>query len=167
MRDARLARGWTVRDLARESGAAHENTISAWEAGSSSPKVDQLSPVLAALGLRLSAEEGVVPLPEGRAHARVEPLVRFGVPHIRGVSCEAIAGMVVADGVEAAMGDYTLRREDVLTACWYMGRYGGRRWRFWRKWALDMVAEMWASRPVDYSKIPDPPDRPDSPVTNP
>lgn len=165
MRDARRARGWSPADLARESGAAHENTIRAWETGQRSPRIDQIAPVLATLGLSLAAAEPVLSLPEGRPHARIEPAVRFGAAHIRGISCEAIAGLTSVEGVEQAMQDYSLRREDVLVACWHQGRYGGRRWRFWHQWAETAGDEMWSSA-ADFSAIPDPPDRPAGPATN-
>jgi transcriptional regulator with XRE-family HTH domain len=48
----RKARGWLVRELAERSGV-HENTIRAWEAGTRSPKLEHLTPVLAALGSRI------------------------------------------------------------------------------------------------------------------
>lgn len=165
MRDARLARGWTVRDLARESGGAHENTIWAWEGGRSSPKVEQLAPVLAVLGLELTAEEPVLRLPVGRPHVRVEPPVRFGAAHIGGISCNAIADVVLTEGVEVAMDRHSLRREDVLVACWFQGRHGGRRWRFWFDWAQTAGGAMWAAKNGDYAAIPDPPDRPEFPAT--
>lgn len=161
MRDARIARGWTARDLARKSGGAvHENTIRAWETGRSSPKVDQLAPVLAVLGMDLTAGEPALRRPDGRPHARLDPGVRFGAAHINGISCEAIAGLTSVEGVEAAMADYGLRRGDVLVACWVQGCYGGRKWQFWQGWATDAGAQMWALKGDDYAGIPDPPDRP-------
>jgi hypothetical protein len=140
--------------------------MDAWEYRGVAPRLDHLTAVADALGLRLDLVPPLL-LPEGRPHVRVEPLVRFGGPHIRGISCEAIAGIALVEGVGAAMADYTLRREDVLVACWYMAVHGGARWRFWQPWAETLVAELWKSRPAGYARIPDPPDRPDGPATQP
>lgn len=162
VRRARKAKGWTRRQLAARAGV-HLHTMDGWEYHGAAPRLDHLTAVADALGLRLDLVPPAV-LPEGRPHVRVEPLVRFGGPHIRGISCEAIAGITLVEGVASAMDDYTLRREDVLVACWYMAVHGGPRWRFWRAWADAMVAGLWKSRRGGYARIPDPPDRPDHPA---
>lgn len=163
VRQARKAKGWTRRQLADKAGI-HLHTMDGWEYNGATPSFEHITAVVAALGLRLDVVAPAV-LPEGRPYVRVEPLMRFGSPHIRGVSCESIAGMALVEGVAVAMDEYTLRREDVLVACWYMAHYGSRRWRFWQAWAQAMVDELWASRPVDYARIPDPPDRLERPAT--
>jgi transcriptional regulator with XRE-family HTH domain len=163
IRQAYKARGWTRRQLADRAGI-HLHTVDAWEYKGVAPRLDQLTAVADALGLRLD----LVPpaeLPEGRPHVRVEPPMKFGRPHIRGISCDAIADVVLAEGVEAAMAEYTLRREDVLVACWFQGRYGRpRQRRLWRDWAEEAGGDMWHASTVDYARIPDPPDRPERPA---
>lgn len=167
LRQARRARGWTRAQLAERAGV-HLRTIDGWEYKGQVPNVEQAGRVAAALGLRLAVVVAE-PLPEGRAHVRVEPSMNFGAPYVgdHGVTCEAVAGHVAVEGVEAVMGDYTLRRQDVLVACWHVGLYGGARWRFWRDWAHEAGWEMWHATTVDYARIPDPPDRPERPATAP
>lgn len=93
-------------------------------------------------------------------HVRVQPGVRFGYPHIRGIPTDAIAGMVWAGEDLAVVGDeYGLTRGEVLVACWFEGTHGRPRSGFrraWRGWAFDVGKQMW--RPiVDYTAVPGPP----------
>jgi len=67
----------------------------------------------------------------------VDPAVRFGQPAIKGISTDAIAGMVWAgESVETVADEYSLVRAEVLLACWYEAMWGAKRWRRrWAKWA--------------------------------
>lgn len=91
-----------------------------------------------------------------RPHVRVEPGYRFGQPHIRGISAENIAGMVVAgESVETVMDEYGLSRAEVLIACWFMGEHGSKKWRQrWRSWASDNYGRLSQHR---YDEVEDPP----------
>ena len=87
--------------------------------------------------------------------------------------------MVWADGVPAAMGEWTLSRPQVLVACWFVGAYGtvdlfesrvdtelsaaavyrsapvASEWvRRWRGWAQESAHALWCS---EYDEVPDPP----------
>lgn len=95
-----------------------------------------------------------------RPHVRVDPAQRFGQPAVRGISCDAIADMLIAEeDVDVVADEYGLTRADVLVACWYLGLYGTPRWRRrWWTWASDVAGPaMWDIRTVEYDAIPDPP----------
>lgn len=92
----------------------------------------------------------------------VEPSVRFGYPHINGVSTDAIAGMVWAgESVAVVADDYGMTRAEVLVACWFEARHGpSSTYRSaWKPWAEAAGQAMWNTRTVDYDAIPDPPSR--------
>jgi uncharacterized protein (DUF433 family) len=96
-----------------------------------------------------------------RPYVRIDPAQRFGQPSVGGVSTDMLAGQVWA-GLEVAevADEYGLRREDVLVACWWAGRYGpkGLR-RAFRVWAEEVDARLWRK---DYA-VPDPPSKDDEP----
>ena len=94
-----------------------------------------------------------------RPHVRVDPAQSWGQPAVKGVSCEAIAGMLLAgEDVDTVADEYGLTRADVLVACWYLGRLGPRRYRrLWAVWAGEAHQLMWRSDSVDYGTVPDPP----------
>lgn len=90
----------------------------------------------------------------------IDPAQNFGTPaiaHTR-TPVETIAGPLTAgDTIATVMAEYGLRRGDLLTACWYMGTFGPRRWRrMWGGWAEQVHPALWARDP-DYDAIPDPP----------
>ena len=60
-----------------------------------------------------------------RPHIRVEPGMRWGGPHLRGISTDAIAGLYMAERDEAAVcDDYDLTRHELLVVLWYEGTHG-------------------------------------------
>jgi uncharacterized protein (DUF433 family) len=60
-----------------------------------------------------------------RPAIRVEPGMRFGGPHLRGISTEAIAGLYLAERDEAAVcDDYDLSRHELLVVLWFEGTHG-------------------------------------------
>jgi uncharacterized protein (DUF433 family) len=51
--------------------------------------------------------------------------MRFGGPHLRGISTDAIAGLYLAERDEAAVcADYDLTRHELLVVLWYEGTHG-------------------------------------------
>jgi uncharacterized protein (DUF433 family) len=98
-----------------------------------------------------------------RPEVTVSPSMRFGRPHVKGVSVDDIVGMLSAGESVATVGyEYHLTRPDVLVACWYVGQYGlpesPRRWRTaLREWAAEVGQAMWDASTCDYEAIPDPP----------
>jgi uncharacterized protein (DUF433 family) len=91
-----------------------------------------------------------------RPAIRVEPGMRFGEPHIGGVTVDALASMVWAgESVDKVAEDYERTPAEVLLACWFKARHGTRAWRKrWAAWLDEM--EMWRG---NYDKVPDPPNR--------
>lgn len=72
-----------------------------------------------------------------RPAVEVRPGMRFGLPQIRGIPTDAIAGMVRAgEPVETTADDYGLSVHEVLLACWYEAEHGQYR-KKWRRWARD------------------------------
>ena len=72
------------------------------------------------------------------------------------LGAEFMARRVAAFGVEEAMRDYPLTREQVIVCCWWVGAYGNRRTKLnklLREWAE------WAGWHLWYGciNIPDPP----------
>jgi uncharacterized protein (DUF433 family) len=99
-----------------------------------------------------------------RPRVEVEPGIRFGYPHVRGVSVEVLGGQVFAgDSVDEVADDYPyMSRGHVLLACWYLGMHGSKAWvRRWRMWAVDVYVLLARDRP-DYSAVPDPPTKEES-----
>ncbi len=92
---------------------------------------------------------------ELRPQVTVEPCMRFGLPHVRGVSVDAIGARVWAgDSVEATAEDFNLRREDVIVACWYVARHGTPAdRRRWKAWLTAVETGLWRGR----FDVPDPP----------
>lgn len=87
----------------------------------------------------------------------VDPAVRFGQPMIRGVSCEAYAGMVAGgEAADVVADEYGVTRAEVLLSCWWMGMEGPPRWRkHWRGWAEGAHREVARG---EYDKVEDPPE---------
>ena len=101
---------------------------------------------------------------------QIDPRIRFGRPHIGGVSTEAIADVVMAgEDVATVVDEYGLERHGgrhaVLLACWWEGSEHGVCRRQWRAWA-DEVAP-WLGGPrtaLDVDALPDPPTRDELPI---
>jgi len=93
-----------------------------------------------------------------------QPGMRFGQPHVGGISVGMLAGQVWAgSGVDTIAADYGLERGQVLVACWYAARYGTglgpadtRRWK--QRWAGWATAAETVVRRGDWDDVPDPPD---------
>lgn len=88
----------------------------------------------------------------------IDPAVRFGRPHIGGISCEALAGMVAAGEDAAVVADeYGRSRGEVLLACWWIGMDGPpERRKRWQAWAEDAHQRLARG---EYDEIEDPPDK--------
>jgi hypothetical protein len=82
--------------------------------------------------------------------------VRFGRPHVRGISCEAIADVLIAGESAEAVAEHSgLTRADVLVAAWFLGLHGGWRYRrIWRRWADSASLAMVRG---EYDTVTDPP----------
>lgn len=94
------------------------------------------------------------PTPEP-PHVRVEPGVRFGRPHIGGVTVEAIVGTLTAGDDPSTVADgYGLGRADLLLACWYVARHGPPcRREAWAGW-LDRWEATIATTGYDPAAVP-------------
>ena len=92
-------------------------------------------------------------------HVEIDPSMRFGRPHIRGIPVDSIGGMLAAgESVATVADEYGMTRGEVLVACWYLGLYGTRRWkRLLRDWANPAGEQMWHCNTVNYDDVPDPP----------
>ena len=100
------------------------------------------------------------------------PGMRSGEPTINGtrIPAEMIGSLVWhGEDIDAIATDYNLARDDVLTACWFLGTYGvdgrtqkavtGRKWRTrWERWARENHSAMWQG---DFAAVADPPSRDD------
>jgi uncharacterized protein (DUF433 family) len=90
---------------------------------------------------------------------QIDPAMRFGRPHIKGVSTNAIAERVIAgESVDEVGDDYGLSRHEVLLACWWEGT-GGEYRKEWKAWAEEVWPALggW-NKPFDADTLPDPPD---------
>lgn len=95
-----------------------------------------------------------------RPAVQVDPAMRFGQPHVRGISTEAIADHVDAGEDFAAVAtDYGLTVHEVLLACWFEGMHGHYR-RRWRAWA-EAVHSALAGEAFDPQSIEEPPTKED------
>lgn len=143
----RVALGMSQRELASLVGTS-QNVISEFERGLVTAKLSTVRRISAALGVAvgvglddstLGTEEPQTPPPAGRPMVSVDPRMRFGEPHIGGVSVEAIAGAVWAgEPVHRVAEDFNRTPAEVLIACWFKARHGGITWkRRWGGWLAD------------------------------
>lgn len=89
----------------------------------------------------------------------IDPGMSLGAPNIRGISTEAIAGMVYAgEGLAAVARDYGLTRHQVILACWYEGSAGVYR-RQWRSWSSAVGRALAGWVPLDVDAIEEPPSK--------
>lgn len=101
----------------------------------------------------------------------VHPAIRLGRPVVGGTRTrvDSVAVSVYIGGVDTAVGEHGLTREQVLTACWYAAVYGvtdvafdngrfqhhGGTWRArWGVWAGEQAHVMSEQR---WGDVPDPP----------
>lgn len=84
-------------------------------------------------GRRTATQEGQEPPdppPPERPHVHVDPAMRFGQPHVGGVSTEMLAGQMSAGAdAEEVCEDYGLTRHQLLVALWFEGTHGSKRHR--------------------------------------
>lgn len=104
---------------------------------------------------------------KSRPVVTIDPAVRFGWPHIKGVSCEAIASAFWAEGDAGAVADdYGLTRHELLVALWHEATHGAARAEFpgWRVWADEVAYPRLAGwvKPLDVESLPLPPGREDA-----
>lgn len=94
---------------------------------------------------------------DDRPRVVTEPCMKFGRPNVLGIAVETITELVAAgDDVAAAAGEFGMRREDVLVACWWDATYGPKkRRRVWGAWAKANWSAMWHS---DWASVTDPPE---------
>lgn len=85
----------------------------------------------------------------------VDPAVRFGQPHIRGVRTEDIVGMLATgDSAETVCDEYDITRHELLLACWYEGIYGERpEWRHWAETVAGPELAGWV-KPLNVDAMP-------------
>lgn len=129
------------------------------EAGAAREELHEVRVRAAGLGLEPCGVCGGIgwePAADHQPVVSVDPAVRFGRPHMRGISCEVLAGGVYGgDTCEDVAAVYGLTRAEVLTACWWAGLEGPPKWRRrWAAWAAGVHPEL-AKRA--YDAIPDPP----------
>jgi uncharacterized protein (DUF433 family) len=90
----------------------------------------------------------------------MDPCMRFGAPCVPGtrLDAELVANWIWNEGWEATQDAYDhLTRDGALVACWWVVRYGKKRWRKrWGAWydSVPYVGGWWEA---DWSVIPLPP----------
>lgn len=101
-----------------------------------------------------------IPAPTDRPAVEISPSMRFGRPHIKGISTEAITGMLMAgESPETVCYEYSLTRHELLVACWFEGTHGECR-KKWGKWASEVAYPQLAGwEPLDVDAMPMPPTR--------
>jgi len=91
----------------------------------------------------------------------IRPDMRFGNPSINGTRLPVDTLAEAAwEGLEPSEIEqqWDVRRADILVACWYVGRYGSRRWvKRWGEWSERVAPVLWESSTVDYAAVPWPP----------
>lgn len=70
----------------------------------------------------------------------VDPAMRFGAPHIKGISTDAIVGLYIGEqgNADAVQADYGLTRHELLLALWFEGTHGAK--------AMRRLLGEWASK---------------------
>lgn len=95
----------------------------------------------------------------------VDPAVRFGYPHIKGIPTDAIVDAYLAEEDFAEVADdYGLTVHEMLLVLWFEGMHGRKkRRRILRKWALDAAYPVLSgfdkSKTVEEIALPEVPDR--------
>lgn len=92
-----------------------------------------------------------------RPHVVTDPAVRFGRPHIKGVSTEAIAGMVmVGESLAEVAANYDITVHEVILACWFEGTHGRYR-KQWKQWAEKVAPGLAGLEKFDPDGVEEPP----------
>lgn len=98
----------------------------------------------------------------------IDPALRFGCPHIKGISTDAIAGMVRAGESFATVADeYDLSVHEVILACWWEAQPAPRYRREWRQWADSVAPALGGWEPLDVEAIAEPPAKAACVITTP
>lgn len=101
----------------------------------------------------------MVPVDPDRPVIVIDPARRFGRPSIKGISTEAVAGMVMGgESINVTADEYGLTRHEVILACWHEGLQGVYR-REWNVWANEVHRPLGGWEPLDVDAISDPPCR--------
>jgi hypothetical protein len=89
---------------------------------------------------------------------RIQSDVRFGRPHLHGISTESIADMYwVGEDVE---DDYELTRHELLVVLWFEATQGQPRFRRrWKAWTARVGGSLWRGSTLDQAAIELPPAR--------
>ncbi len=103
-------------------------------------------------------EDGLTPIEGEGVQLVFNPRMTMpGPPTIEGhrLGAEFLATYVYHQGIDGAIRDYELKREELLVACWWVGRGGPRRkiTTIFREWASVAGAHLWHG----CINIPDPP----------
>lgn len=91
--------------------------------------------------------------PASRPVITVDPRVRFGHPHIRGVATDVPVGMLVAgEAPDTVAEEFGLTYAELVLCCWHEAMYGvPHRRRAWKAW-LNRHGS--AFHHGDYARIP-------------
>ena len=94
-----------------------------------------------------------------------DPAMRSGeatINHTRMPVDSIVENIWAAQSVDSVMDTYAVTRADVITACWFAGTHGSRKWRKrWGAWAEHVHGELWHSR----YDVPNPPAHSDGTAT--
>lgn len=96
----------------------------------------------------------------GLPFVSVQPGMKFGEPCINGhrLPTQLIAETVMFNGGEEAMDWYDITRDEVMVACWFEARYGGRKIRkLWQAWLDEHEGTLWHSTSERWAAVPFPP----------
>lgn len=90
----------------------------------------------------------------------IDPRLKFGRPQIKGISTDAIAGMVRAgEPLATVAAEYDLSVHEVILACWWEAQPGQRYRREWHGWADRVAPALGGWEPLDVDVIEEPPAR--------
>jgi len=89
---------------------------------------------------------------------KVQPNMRFGRPHMNGVSTEMIADLHWAQGETEILDDYDLTRHELLVALWFEATQGQPRFRRrWKAWGAYAAGVLWKASEVNPEVVELPP----------
>lgn len=90
----------------------------------------------------------------------VDPRMRFGQPHIKGVSTDAIVGMYLAgESAEVVCDEYGVTRHELLLALWFEGEHVRARRQELGWWARNVAYPVLSgfdkSKSIDEIELPE------------